>query len=316
MELITRLFKSNEKIEKINPKCCVTYQINYNENQTEDIYCSKNSNSLLCTAEIEIFKKSIMEKCITLGIKEFFKGLSKLDFDINNWMVKASNMDKLKYYNILRILKEKKILNFRGINSFESIRKYLELFSKFMPTYYPLLEKYGKEIENIYNRNKTKNNHHEKMTTIKDDIFNKVIENLISQSLNEISDDLKDVIKRSINKFYKFFDELLNKGKNIDIKIFKPLEKFNKELNDNDFISKLSKNLIFFLEEYNKTYANADPKGIDEETKIALYKGILNPYKENSLEGLGQSISPIWKSNLKIKFFIWNKLIIPIRKGC
>merc|ERR1712032_1358925 len=101
-------------------------------------------------------KKSLMEKCISTGVKQFFKDLSKKDFDINNWIAKASSLDKIRYFNLFRVLKENKILNFRNKINFAPIRKFLELFSKFTPTYYPILEKQGKDIKKIYEKNKSK----------------------------------------------------------------------------------------------------------------------------------------------------------------
>lgn len=245
------------KIEKhytnksINAACCVSYEINWWGYQTEDIFCSKSQSQKKCTAEVEIFKKSLMEKCISVGVKEFFKDLSKFDFDINNWLAKASSLDKIRSFNTFRVLKEQKILNFRNKNHFSPIRKYLELFAKFMPTYYPLLEKHGKNLKKIYNKNKPKGiAAKENMTTLKDDLYDKVIENLTSQSLNEIPDDIKEVVKRAVNKFDKFFDELMSKGKNIDLKIFTPFEKTHKKMGDKEFVSKLSTNLVKFLEDF------------------------------------------------------------------
>lgn len=246
------------KIEKkyvnksVNAKCCVSYEINWWGYITEDIFCSKNPSKLKCSAEIEIFKKSLLEKCIKVGAKEFFKDLSKVDFDINNYLAKASSLDKIRYSNIFKTLKEKKILNFRNKNHFAPIRKYLELFSKFMPSYYPALEKQGNLMKKIYDKNKPKSKKiGDSMTTLKDDIYDKVLENLTSQSLNEIPEDMKNVIKRSVNKFDKFFDELLKKGKNIDIKMFKPFDKTHKKMGDAEFVSKISLNLVKFLEDYN-----------------------------------------------------------------
>merc|ERR1712151_239038 len=97
-----------------------------------------------------------MDKCIAVGVKEFFKDLSKQDFDINNWLSKASSLDKIRYFNTFKVLKDKKILNFRNKPHFAPIKKYLELFAKFMPTYYPVLEKHGKNMKKIYNKNKPK----------------------------------------------------------------------------------------------------------------------------------------------------------------
>lgn len=258
-ELITKIEKDYvNNNQSVVAQCCVSYEINWWGYETEDIFCSKNKNKLKCTAEIEIFKKSLMEKCISVGVKEFFRDLAKVDFDINNYLAKASSLEKIRYYNIFRILKEKKILNFRNKKNFATIKKYLELFAKFMPSYYPILEKQGKNIRNIYNKNKSKSTlHKDKMTTFKEDLYDKVIENLTSQSLNEISDDLKDVIKRAVNKFDKFFDELLKKGKNVDIKLFKPLDITHKKMGDKEFLAKFSSNLIKFLEDFNKS----DDKG-------------------------------------------------------
>ena len=262
-EKLTTNIKDNYVNQSVIPSCCVSYEINWFDLQTEEIFCSKNQSEMKCIAEIEIFKKSLMDKCISVGVSEFFRVLSKFDFDINHWLAKASSLDKIRFFNVFRVLKDYKILNFRNNNHFSPIRKYLDLFSKFMIHYYPLLEKHGKHIKNIYNKNKPKTDvdNSDKMTTLKDDIYNKVIENLTSQSLNELSEALKEVVKRTVFEFDKFFDILLDKGKNIDLNLFKSFVGKHKNMKEEEFLSKVSTSLIKFLEEYNKAIVDPENPG-------------------------------------------------------
>lgn len=195
----------------------------------------------------------MLNNCLLIGVKEFFRDLSQNDFDFDLFLNKASSTDKIKYFNILKILKNYKILNFRNNPHFNSIRKYLDFFAKFYTQYFPLMEKEGKRMESIYNRNKIirnkEENSNDKMTTIKDAIFLKVLENLISQNLNGINEELRDIVKRTVFKFSKFFEILLDKGKNIELGLFKPFIG-SKDLNDVEFVSSVTTKLIKFLEEF------------------------------------------------------------------
>jgi hypothetical protein len=214
-----------------------------------------------CLLEIEIFKKSILDRCFSIGIKEFYSALLKFDFDIELFLDKAYSLDKIRYFNILKIIKDYKLLNFRNNPHFCAIKKYLDVLSKFFNQYYPLLEKEVNTMKSFYNKNQTKNevDKNEKMTTEKEDIYNKIIENLISQSINQIPDEVKEVVRRTIIKFDKFFIILIELGKDIDINIFKPVNKSYKDMKDKDFILKIS---IVFLDHIEKIFKSKGIKKI------------------------------------------------------
>lgn len=276
--------------KSIIPECCVSYEINWKGERKEDIFCSRNLNQIRCKADIEIFKKTIMSKCISNGVKEFFKNLSEYEFDMEHYLAKASNLNKLKNFRILSFLNELKIISFRNIPHFANIRKYLDLFSKFFDKYFSLMQKESKTFEIDVQRKKSIIDIESKKGKIilsEDDILNKVLDNITSQSTEVISEELKQFLKKSVHNFKNFFNILLDHGKNIDVNLFKILIEKNKDLKDVEFITSVSSNLAKFLEENKK-----DKDALDEKTKFHLLRALLTP------------VSHSQKGNYKLKYII------------
>merc|ERR1712032_199444 len=196
-DLQTKL-KETFNDKSIIPDCCVSYEINWKGEQREDIFCSTNLNQIRCKADIEIFKKTIMDKCISAGVKGFFKNLSEYEFDMEHYLAKATNLNKLKNYRTLKFLDDLKILNIRNTPHFSNVSKYLDLFSKFFDKYYPLLQKESKSFDKDLTGRKSIIDIESKKGKIilsEDDIYTKVIENINSQNTETISEDLKQFLK-------------------------------------------------------------------------------------------------------------------------
>lgn len=278
-------------------KCCVSYDVNWGGYITSDLFCSKIPNNLKCLTEIELFRKTILNKCISKGVKQLFKYLSTFDFDFESWIIKATSQEKIRFYNVFRILKNYKVLFYKNEFYFRSIKKYLDYFSVNFLKNYSVLEKHGIFLtKNLYENQLIRRNQVENMmTSIQEDTFQKVLEDIIEQSIDtEITVSIRKVLKEIIYKFSSFFQSILSHKLVIDLK---PFIRFTDNDSNSINFEEVKKELIKFVFSYNnsqnnKKNCNKDsliPNNSDkvtfisEEIKRNLF-GELNKYDNKGIE--------------------------------
>lgn len=246
---------NHEKSEILSKnRCCISYDINWGGYTTTDLFCSKIHNEKSCKAEIEIFKKTILNKCVSIGVKQLFKTLSSYEFNFTSWIIKASSYDKIRFYNLFRILKENKILFFRNAYYFRESKNYMEYFAPFFSKYASLLELHGKGIfKMLKESNKKKIDSDNAMTSFEDDSYEKVIENLNSQSIeSEIDENTKKIIKKVVFYFSAFFSKAVSHEMKLDLKIFGKYCVEDLDKNIEFYKHEIKKDLVSFVNSYNE----------------------------------------------------------------
>ncbi len=193
-----------------------------------------------------------------IGLKELFNTLSTLEFDFTKWILKATPLEKNRFYNIFKIIKDTKILFFRNDFNLKEYKDILDHFAPFFTKYFNLLEKHGNPIFNIVKQNNNKkiiSNNDNYMSSIQEDTYEKVIDNLRSQSIDkEINNDLKKTIKEVVFLFPRLFSKMIAKELLIDLKIFEKFC-FDGLVNNKTIYKKeIQKELQFFIINYNSRF--------------------------------------------------------------